>query len=80
MLALTISRGVSQQFCDILVGGVLSKSAHDVGDLVVGHLVVTHPVEQSESLPVVCGVEGEGDHITSGNQKISSISSSDISL
>lgn len=53
----TISRGVAQQFGHLLVGGVLSQSAHDVGDLVVGHLVVAHPVEQTEGLPVVCGVK-----------------------
>lgn len=52
---LTISSGVSQQFGHLLVGGVLSQCAHDVSDLVVGHLVVTHPVEQTEGLPVVCG-------------------------
>lgn len=51
---LTISSGVSQQFGHLLVGGVLSQCAHDVSDLVVGHLVVTHPVEQTEGLPVVC--------------------------
>lgn len=58
---LTVSRGVSQQFANLLVGGVLSQSAHDVSDLVVSHLVVTHPVEQTEGLLVVCGVEREED-------------------
>lgn len=53
----TIGRGVAQQFGHLLVGRVLSQSAHDVGDLVVGHLVVAHPVEQTEGLPVVCGVK-----------------------
>lgn len=51
---LTLSGGVSQHFGHLLVGGVLSQSAHDVGDLVVSHLVVSHSVEETESLPVVC--------------------------
>lgn len=62
--SLTFSRGVAQNFVHLLVGGVLSQSAHDVSDLVVRHLVVTHPVEQTEGLPVVCGVEGRDDSIT----------------
>merc|ERR1712168_142336 len=37
----------------LLVGGVLSQGAHDVGHLVVRHLVVAHSVEQAESLSVV---------------------------
>lgn len=59
MTSLTISSGVSQQFSHLLVGGVLSQSAHDVSDLVVSHLVVAHPVEQTEGLPVVCGERRE---------------------
>lgn len=55
MTSLTFSTGVSQQFGHLLVGGVLSQSAHDVSNLVVCHLVVAHPVEQTEGLPVVCG-------------------------
>lgn len=53
-MQLTLSAGVSQHFGHLLVGGVLAQSAHDVGDLVVSHLVVSHSVEESESLPVVC--------------------------
>lgn len=56
---LTISGGVSQHFVHLLVGGVLSQSAHDVSDLVVSHLVVTHSVKQTEGLSVVCREEGE---------------------
>ncbi len=61
-VCLTISGGVSQQFVHLLVGGVLSQSAHDVGDLVVSHLVVADSVEQTEGLPVVCRAGTGGDH------------------
>lgn len=64
IVSLTVSGGVSQQLGHLLVGGVLSQSAHDVGDLVVSHLAVAHPVEQAEGLPVVCGEEGREDIIT----------------
>lgn len=57
--SLTLRCGVSKQFVHILVGGILSQSAHDVSDLVVSHLVVTHPVEQTKGLPVVYWKEGE---------------------
>lgn len=62
--SLTIRRGVSKQFVHLLVGGVLSQSAHNVSDLVVSHLVVTHPVEQAEGLPVVYWMEGEENVLT----------------
>lgn len=63
----TISRGAAQQFGHLLVGGVLSQGAHDVGDLVVGHLVVAHPVEETEGLPVVCGVKVTTIKLSSSN-------------
>lgn len=63
----TISRGAAQKFGHLLVGGVLSQSAHDVGDLVVGHLVVAHPVKQTEGLPVVCGVKVTVVKLSSSN-------------
>lgn len=63
----TVSGGVAQNFVHLLVGGVLSQSAHDVSDLVVRHLVVTHPVEQTEGLSVVCRVEGRDYSITKSN-------------
>lgn len=44
---------VGQDELDLLVGGVLSQGTHDVSDLVVGHFVVTEPVEQTEGLPEV---------------------------
>lgn len=74
--SLTISRGVSQQLADLLVGGVLSQSAHDVSDLVISHLVVTHPVEQTEGLLVVCGAGGKYSVIT----PLSSFLSGDLCL
>lgn len=49
--------GVAEKELDLLVGGVLSQSTHDVGDLVVGHLVITHFVEESKGLSVVCSQE-----------------------
>ena len=63
-MSLTFSGGVSQNFGHLLVGGVLSQSTHDVSDLVVSHLVVTHPVEKTEGLLVVCRAGGEEDMIT----------------
>ena len=56
LLSPTFVGGVSQDGFHLLVGGVLSQGAHDVGDLVVAYLVVTHPVEQTEGLPVICHV------------------------
>lgn len=53
-MQLTFSGGVSQHFGHLLVGGVLSQSAHDVSDLVVSHLVVSDSVEETKGLPVVC--------------------------
>lgn len=53
-MQLTFSGGVSQHFGHLLVGGVLSQSAHDVSDLVVSHLVVSDSVEEAKGLPVVC--------------------------
>lgn len=74
----TISRGVSQQLGHLLVGGVLSQGAHDVGDLVVGHLVVAHPVEQTEGLPVVCGVKVTTMKLSSSNHFRTPCRSQDI--
>ena len=62
--SLTVGGGVSQQLVHLLVGGVLSQGAHDVGNLVVSHFAVAHPVEQAEGLPVVCREEGREDIIT----------------
>lgn len=47
---LTVGSGVAQNLCNILVSGVLAQSAHDVGHLVVGHLVVTDSVKETERL------------------------------
>lgn len=47
---LTIGGWVAQNLCNVLVGWVLAQSAHDVGHLVVGHLVVTDSVEEAERL------------------------------
>lgn len=55
-VCLTFIGGVAQDFAHLLVGGVLSQGAHDISDLVVSHLRVTHPVKETESLLVVCGV------------------------
>lgn len=48
--ALTLGAGVAQDFVDVLVGGVLAQGAHDVGNLVVGHLAVTNSVKETKSL------------------------------
>lgn len=56
----TFGGGVAKDFLDLFVGGVLSKSAHDVGDLAVSHLVVTHPVEESKGLLVVWSENKDG--------------------
>lgn len=55
MWAPTVSAGVAKDLDDILVGGVLAQSAHDVGHLVVGHLAVTNSVKETKSLLEVCG-------------------------
>lgn len=47
---LTVGGGVAQNLCNVLVGGVLAQSTHDVGYLVVGHLVVTDSVKETERL------------------------------
>ncbi len=47
---LTIGSWVAQNLGNILVGGVLAQSAHDVSHLVEGHLAVTNPVKETESL------------------------------
>lgn len=47
---LTVGGWVAQNFLNILVGGVLAQSAHDVGHLVVGHLAVTNSVKETKSL------------------------------
>lgn len=47
---LTVGTRVAQNLCNILVGGVLAQSAHDVGYLVVGHLVVTDSVKETKRL------------------------------
>lgn len=48
--SLTVGGRVAQNLCNILVSGVLAQSAHDVGYLVVGHLVVTDSVKETEGL------------------------------
>lgn len=47
---LTIGGGVAQNLSNVLVGWVLAQGAHDVSHLVVGHLVVTDSVKETESL------------------------------
>lgn len=47
---LTVSGRVAQNLHNILVGGVLAQSAHDVGYLVVGHLFVTDSVKETKRL------------------------------
>lgn len=47
---LTVGAWVAQDFYDVLVGGVLAQSAHDVGHLVEGHLAVTNSVKETKSL------------------------------
>lgn len=47
---LTISARVAQNLCNVLVGGVLTQSAHDVGYLVEGHLIVTDSVKETKRL------------------------------
>lgn len=47
---LTVGAGVAQNLDNVLVGGVLAQSAHDVGHLVVGHLAVTNSVKETKSL------------------------------
>lgn len=48
--SLTIGGGVAQNLRNVLVGGVLAQSAHDVGHLVVGHLIVTDSVKETKRL------------------------------
>lgn len=50
MRSITIGGWVAQNLLDILVGGVLAQSAHNVGYLVVGHLAVTNSVKETKSL------------------------------
>lgn len=47
---LTVGAGAAQNLYNILVGGVLAQSAHDVGHLIVGHLAVTNSVKETKSL------------------------------
>lgn len=47
---LTVGGWVAQDFCNVLVGGVLAQGAHDVGHLVEGHLAVTNSVKETKSL------------------------------
>lgn len=47
---LTIGGWVAQNLLNVLVGGVLAQSAHDVSHLVVGHLAVTNSVKETKSL------------------------------
>lgn len=47
---LTVSTRVAQNLRNVLVGGILAQSAHDVGYLVVGHLVVTDSVKETKRL------------------------------
>ena len=49
-VCLTVVGGASQDGPDLLVGGVLAQSAHDVGHLAEGHLAVTDSVEETEGL------------------------------
>lgn len=46
----TVGSRVAQNLRNVLVGGVLAQSAHDVGHLVVGHLVVTDSVKETKRL------------------------------
>lgn len=48
--SITVGGWVAQNVLNILVGGVLAQSAHDVGHLVVGHLAVTNSVKETKSL------------------------------
>lgn len=56
---LTVGAGVAQDLCNVLVGGVLAQSAHNVSNLVVGHLAVTDSVKETESLLEVWSGKGE---------------------
>lgn len=56
---LTVGGGVAQNLCNVLVGGVLAQSAHDVSNLVEGHLAVTDSVKETESLLEVWSGKGE---------------------
>lgn len=47
---LTFGGWVAQNLYNILVGGVLAQSAHDVSHLIEGYLAVTNPVKETESL------------------------------
>lgn len=55
---LTVGGGVAQNLCNVLVGGVLAQSAHDVSNLVEGHLAVTDSVKETESLLEVWSGKG----------------------
>lgn len=61
---LTIRSWVAQDLGNVLVGGVLAQSAHDVGHLVEGHLAVTNSVKETESLLEVWPGRGEEIYVT----------------
>lgn len=52
--ALTLFAGVSQDFVDLCICGVLPQCPDDIADLAEGDLGITSPVKEEESLLEVC--------------------------